>query len=141
MIKMLQQYPNGNCVYMTPRKELATKQFVEWSKSFGANSNSTNSNSKGGRGGRAPITVTRLSGHDMNDDLKRIAKGQIIVTTPSAYDRVQRGWRKRKVVQNINLMIFDDLHFVGVSTASMDGTIYEVVVSRQKLIISALEIP
>merc|ERR1719242_1196396 len=38
-------------------------------------------------------------------------------------------------------MVFDDLHFVGVSTATMDGSCYEVVVSRQKLIISALEIP
>ena len=78
---------------------------------------------------------------DLQDDLKRIARGQLIVATPSAYDRVQRGWRKRKVLQNINLMVFDDLHFVGVSSGAFCGSVYEVVVSRQKLIISALDIP
>ena len=73
--------------------------------------------------------------------LKLINKSQIITSTPENYDYIQRGWRKRKSIQNINLFILDNLHFIGINNNKFNGSIYEIIISRQKYIISALLMP
>eukprot|EP01083_Nonionella_stella_P208232 755841_1 len=128
IVKMLNEFPNGKCVYLTPKDELCAKQFKDWTRVFD----------------RRSIKICVLEGTTEGTvlkDVKAINQSQIIISTPINYDRVQRGWRKRKAIQNINLFIADKVHFIGVNHASFNGSIYEMVISRQKYIMSALNIP
>jgi len=57
-------------------------------------------------------------------------KADIILSTPSVWETVSRRWRTRKVLHQITLCIFDQLHLLSPT--------YEVVVSRSRLIQSEL---
>lgn len=56
--------------------------------------------------------VVLLTG-ETGTDLKLLAKGQIIVSTPEKWDVLSRRWKQRKNVQNVNLVIADELHMIG----------------------------
>ena len=46
-----------------------------------------------------------IKGNSIQNNLKLISKSQIIISLPINYDKIQRGWRKRKLIQNLNLFI------------------------------------
>eukprot|EP00485_Elphidium_margaritaceum_P012587 CAMPEP_0202691912 /NCGR_PEP_ID=MMETSP1385-20130828/6470_1 /ASSEMBLY_ACC=CAM_ASM_000861 /TAXON_ID=933848 /ORGANISM="Elphidium margaritaceum" /LENGTH=2422 /DNA_ID=CAMNT_0049347375 /DNA_START=646 /DNA_END=7914 /DNA_ORIENTATION=- len=122
ILAMLREFPHAKCVYLTAHATLARQQYEQWSARFNAR-------------------VCLLTGESTHHDVKRMQQSQIIVATPTHFDQVQRGWRKRKCVQHLNLLICDNLHFIGVSNSVVQGCVYEQVISRQKCIISALSIP
>ncbi len=76
-----------------------------------------------------------LSG-DAASDLKLLTVGRVIITTATNWDVISRRWKQRKVVQNISLFVFDELHLVGGGT---DGVAFEVVVSRTRYVASQLD--
>lgn len=67
-------------------------------------------------------------------DLKLLEKGNIIVATAIQWDMLSRRWKQRKVIQTINLYIFDEIHLIGGAA----GVALEVVASRARYISSQL---
>ncbi|BHF63398.1 hypothetical protein SprV_0200639000 [Sparganum proliferum] len=112
---------NFKCVYVTPHDEQAEMRYLDWSARFG--------NKLGKR-------VVRLTGETATD-LKLLARGQIIVTTPDHWDVLSRRWKQRKHVQSVNLFIADELHLVGAD----GGPVYEVICSRMRYMASQIETP
>uniref|UniRef100_A0A5K3EYY4 Helicase ATP-binding domain-containing protein n=1 Tax=Mesocestoides corti TaxID=53468 RepID=A0A5K3EYY4_MESCO len=111
--------PIFKCVYVTPHEELVEQRYADWSARFG--------NKLGRR-------VVRLTG-ETAADLKLLARGQIIVTTPDHWDVLSRRWKQRKHVQSVNLFIADELHLIGAEA----GPVYEVVCSRMRYMASQIE--
>ena len=129
IIKMFNDYPNGRCIYIVPNKYLAKKQYNKWIKIFNQTTKGINVN-------------LLLDDNSIINNVKLINKSRnIIISTPINYDKIQRGWRKRKCIQNVNLIIFDNIHFIGINNNKFNGSIYEIIVSRQRYIISLLDIP
>ncbi|XP_077866921.1 U5 small nuclear ribonucleoprotein 200 kDa helicase-like [Saccoglossus kowalevskii] len=56
--------------------------------------------------------VVLLTG-ETSTDLKLLAKGNIIISTPEKWDVLSRRWKQRKNVQNVNLFIVDELQLIG----------------------------
>ena len=56
--------------------------------------------------------VVLLTG-ETSADLKLLAKGNIIISTPDKWDVLSRRWKQRKNVQNVNLFILDEAHLIG----------------------------
>ncbi|CAF1042145.1 unnamed protein product [Adineta steineri] len=119
---ILRLFSNENleskCVYITPKEELAEIIRDDWTKRFGI------INRK----------VVMLTG-DTTLDLKLIANGHIIVSTPEYWDNLSRRWKQRKHIQNIQLFIVDNLHIIG----SDEGAVLEIICSRMRYISSQLE--
>ncbi|ODN02767.1 hypothetical protein Ocin01_03915 [Orchesella cincta] len=109
-----------HCVYVTPKEELAESLYAEW-------------NSKFSKLGRKVIMLTGETG----TDLKLLAKGNIIISTPEKWDVLSRRWKQRKNVQNVNLFIVDDLQLIG----GEEGPVMEIVCSRMRYIASQTEKP
>lgn len=53
----------------------------------------------------------------------------IILTSADNLDILTKRWKTRKVLKEIKLMIFDELHLLG-----DNYSIYEIVVSRMRLV-------
>ena len=119
LITILQN--ESKCVYVTPKEQLATIVFADWSHKFGMLLNKR---------------VVLLTGETATD-LKLLAKGNIIISTPEKWDVISRRWKQRKNVQNVNLFIVDDLQLIG----GEDGPVLEVVSSRMRYISSQIEKP
>ncbi|UJR08870.1 hypothetical protein I4U23_013125 [Adineta vaga] len=113
----LKENPEPKCVYVTPKEELAELVRQDWHRRF----------STIGR------TVVLLTGETATD-LKLIAKGNIIISTPEKWDILSRRWKQRKNVQNVNLFIVDDLHVIG----SDDGPVLEIICSRMRYMSSQI---
>ncbi|TGZ69988.1 hypothetical protein CRM22_003424 [Opisthorchis felineus] len=109
------------CVYVVPHAEQVEQRYMDWSSRFGE---------------KLGKRVVRLTG-ETSVDLKLLARGQIIVTSPEHWDVLSRRWKQRKNVQNVNLFIADNLHLVG----SECGPVLEVVCSRMRYISSQLDNP
>ncbi|CAF3970139.1 unnamed protein product [Rotaria sp. Silwood2] len=114
----LKEISEPKCVYITPKEELAEIIRKDWDKRFGI----------------IDRKVVMLSG-EISIDLKLIAKGHIIISTPEKWDNLSRRWKQRKHVQNIHLFIVDDLHFI----SSDNGAVLEIICSRIRYISSQLE--
>lgn len=67
-------------------------------------------------------------------DLSLCKQSKVIIGQPSQWDSLSRKWRTRKVVQQIGLYIFLDIHTI----YSENGSAYEIVVSRSRFIESQL---
>lgn len=116
--RMLLNLPNAKCVYIQGRHE-SSGCIDNWLKNrwmilFGQD-----------------CSLVELSG-DLTTDLGLIAKGTIIFARPEHWDLVTRKWQSRTSLLNlINLIIVDDLHWLGVGEA---GTRLEVALSRTRII-------
>ena len=111
---------NGRCVYVTPVQDLAEIVYNNWQPKF------ADLNKK-----------TVLLTGETATDLKLIAKGNIIISTPEKWDVLSRRWKQRKNVQNIHLFICDEIHLLG----GPEGPIIEIVCSRMRYISSQLDKP
>merc|ERR1719319_430667 len=109
---MLEEAPNGRCVYVAPTAAIAKVTFKKWQRRFGE---------------LLQEPVFMLTG-ELSKDLKYIQGARIVVSTAEHWDMISRRWRKRKAVQTVKLFIFDELHLVG----SEPGPTLEVVVSRMR---------
>ncbi|KHJ42995.1 Sec63 domain protein [Trichuris suis] len=113
--------PDGKCVYIAPLEPLCEIVYKRWHRLFGEHLDKC---------------VCLLTG-DSATDLKLLAKGQVIISTPEKWDVLSRRWKQRKHVQNVNLFIADDLHFIGGDC----GPVYEIICSRMRFMSSQLETP
>ena len=70
-------------------------------------------------------------------DLKLLAKGNIIISSPEKWDVLSRRWKQRRNVQNVQLFIVDELQLLG----GENGPVLEIVCSGMRYISSQLDSP
>ncbi|PAA72657.1 hypothetical protein BOX15_Mlig007168g1 [Macrostomum lignano] len=111
--------PNGRCVYVVARQELAELAHANLAAKFGE---------------RLGKNVVRLTGETATD-LKLLAKGHVVISTPEHWDILSRRWKQRKNVQSVQLFIVDGLQLI----RSEVGPVLEVICSRMRYISSQIE--
>lgn len=121
IMRMLATNPKGRCVYIAPLESLAKERYNDWKERMG-------------RG--IGLEVVELTG-ETTADLKLLQDGQIIISTPQAWDVMSRRWKTRKSVQDIKLFVVDELHLIGGDV----GPVLEVIVSRMRYISTQTENP
>ncbi|XP_002165482.2 U5 small nuclear ribonucleoprotein 200 kDa helicase isoform X1 [Hydra vulgaris] len=119
ILHLLLQHHDARCVYITSLQSLAEQVFTDWRSKFGI---------------MLGKNVVMLTG-ETSGDLKLLAKGNIIISTPDKWDVLSRRWKQRKNVQNVNLFILDELHLIG----GENGPVMEVICSRMRYISSQIE--
>lgn len=121
LLRLHTNNPSSKCVYVNPVEQLCTLVHAEWTAKFG------DASSLGMR-------FVQLTG-ETGTDLKLLAKGDVIITTPERWDMISRRWKQRKNVQAVALFIADNLEMLG----GEDGPTLEVVCSRVRYMSSQLE--
>ncbi|GIY38375.1 u5 small nuclear ribonucleoprotein 200 kDa helicase [Caerostris extrusa] len=121
ILRLLSQNPEARCVYVTPKEPLAEIIYADWTVKFGNVMNKK---------------VVLLTG-ETGTDLKLLARGNIIISTPEKWDVLSRRWKQRKNIHNINLFIVDELQLIG----GEDGPILEIICSRMRYISSQIDKP
>ncbi|XP_076460821.1 U5 small nuclear ribonucleoprotein 200 kDa helicase-like [Babylonia areolata] len=119
ILRMFTQNADGRCVYIAPLDALAQQVYTEMHNKFA------------GQLGKKVVLLTGETG----TDLKLLAKGNIVISTPEKWDVLSRRWKQRKNVQNVSLFIIDELHLIGGEV----GPVLEVICSRMRYISSQLE--
>ncbi|XP_033632749.1 U5 small nuclear ribonucleoprotein 200 kDa helicase-like [Asterias rubens] len=119
ILRMLSQSAEGRCVFVTPLEALAEQVYAEWHAKFQM---------------QLGKRVVLLTG-ETSTDLKLLAKGNIVISTPEKWDVLSRRWKQRKNVQNVHLFIVDELHLIG----GDNGPVLEVICSRMRYISSQIE--
>lgn len=119
ILRLFSHNPDAKCVYIAPKKEIVDDAYRNWS---------TRLEECLGK------SVVLLTG-DITTDLNLIANGSIIISTAVNWDILSRRWKQRKVIQNISLYIFDELHLIGGTM----GPTFEIVASRARFIASQVE--
>ena len=118
MLRLFETNPEGRCVYVTPMQHLADSVYADWQPRFE-------------NLGKKTVLLTG----ETATDLKLIAKGNIIISTPEKWDVLSRRWKQRKNVQNVQLFICDEIHLLG----GPDGPVIELICSRMRYISSQLD--
>ncbi|KAF8820499.1 putative activating signal cointegrator 1 complex subunit 3 [Cardiosporidium cionae] len=121
ILRMMRHESIRRAVYVAPYVRTAKERFKDWSHKFGK---------------LLGLTVNELSG-EMQSDLKTLERSHLVVTTPAKWDFLSRRWKNRKVLQNINLFIVDELQLID----SDVGPSLEVCVSRMRYISAQLHSP
>ncbi|RNA15787.1 U5 small nuclear ribonucleo helicase -like protein [Brachionus plicatilis] len=111
-----QHQHNAKCVYIAGKQELCHAVQRQWEAKF------------------ADKKVVMLTG-ETSTDLKLLAKGNVIVSTPINWDIISRRWKQRKQVQSVQLFIVDELHLIG----GEHGPVLEIICSRMRYISSQIE--
>lgn len=119
ILHLLLQHHDARCVYITSIQALAEQVFTDWRSKFGI---------------MLGKNVVMLTG-ETSADLKLLAKGNIIISTPDKWDVLSRRWKQRKNVQNVNLFILDEAHLIG----GENGPVMEVICSRMRYVSSQIE--
>lgn len=120
LFRLFTKYPKSKAVYIGPLKALVRERVEDWKNKFE----------------KLHKKVVELTG-DITPDLNIIEKSDVIVTTPEKWDAVSRLWSKKKYVQKVNLVIIDEIHFLGQDR----GPIIESIVSRMRNISSTQKSP
>lgn len=111
----------GRAVYICPTQSKIDKLTKIWNKTF--------SEIAGGK------VIDKLT-NNPTDNGKILGRSHLTLATPRQFDLLSRRWRQRKNVQNIDLMIFDDVHQMSSGT---EGSAYETLISRMMFISVQLE--
>ncbi|CRG94529.1 pre-mRNA-splicing helicase BRR2, putative [Plasmodium gallinaceum] len=106
-------------VYIAPLEEIVLKTYKNWI-SF---KNTFN------------LSMCILSG-DIQVDMKLLQKNNIVLCTPDKYDNISKKWRRKKILQNVNLYIFDHIELLDTPS----GAIMEIVISRIRYISTQLQL-
>ncbi|KAJ9115096.1 hypothetical protein QFC22_005424 [Naganishia vaughanmartiniae] len=111
----------ARAVCIEPYQEMVDLRVTEWKERFGEV-----------QGGKEILALTG----ETTGDLALLRKADVVVCTPSQWDALSRGWKRRKDVQNIGLLIADDLQLIGSGDV---GATYEVIISRTRYVSAQTE--
>lgn len=100
-------------VYLQPTQEKIDLLLKEWSTKFASLTD-------------PPKKVAKLVG-DLTVDLRTCSQSHLVLATPAQFDVVSRRWRQRKLIQEVDLVVADDIHIVG---SGNGGAVYETVMAR-----------
>ncbi|XP_075249167.1 U5 small nuclear ribonucleoprotein 200 kDa helicase-like [Convolutriloba macropyga] len=124
LLRLFNHFPepdSAKAVYIAPYDALVQQKYEEWSETFG------------NKLGKKVVIMTG----ETAVDLKLLAKGNVVLSTPQNWDIISRRWKQRKSVQNVNLFICTELHLLG----GDEGPVMEVICSRMHNMASHLEKP
>jgi len=110
LARLFTQKPGGRAVYIAPNTPQVRARFLDWASRLSP----------------LGLSVVELTG-ELQADLKLLKGCHLACATASQWDALSRGWRKRRVVTEVDLYIADQLHFLGEGEG---GAVYEVVVTR-----------
>ncbi|KAF8507301.1 putative RNA helicase [Hysterangium stoloniferum] len=121
LLRLWSKRDPSRAVCIEPFQEMVDQRVDEWRKKF--------SKLQGGK------EIVNLTG-DRNADLRLLAKGDVIVCTPTQWDLISRRWKQLKNVQSIGLLIADEVQLLGGEI----GPTYEVIISRTRYVSAQTEI-
>lgn len=121
LMRLWSQNKGLRAVCVLPYQEMVELRVQDWQQRLG--------NIAGGK------VITALSG-DTTADLAALRRSDVVICTPTQWDALSRGWRRRKDVQNIGLLIADDLQLIGGGDV---GAVYEVIISRTRYVCAQVE--
>ena len=102
------------CIYVAPLKALARERLKDWQNKLGGGLN---------------LKVLELTG-DVSPDIALLKQADVLIVTPEKWDSISRGWKERDYVKQVELMILDEIHLLGVDR----GPVLEIIVSRMRFI-------
>lgn len=111
----------GRAIYISPRAKKIDTLMKNWNKRL-----------SGLAGGKV---IDKL-GLDTSLNLRIVAQSHLILATPEQFEVVSRSWRQKKNLQNIDLLLYDDVHEL---SDGLTGAIYEMLISRMSFITNQLE--
>lgn len=85
--------PKSKVIYIAPLKALVRERVADWMRRLT------------GLMGRKLVELTG----DNTPDMKAITESDIIISTPEKWDGCSRGWRTRKYVKDVSLVIIDEV--------------------------------
>ena len=71
------------------------------------------------------MKIVEVSG-DHTPELAELEAASILITTPEKWDGITRSWDTRNYVQNVELVVIDEIHLLGVER----GAVLEAIVTR-----------
>ncbi|KMZ97720.1 RNA helicase [Plasmodium vivax North Korean] len=113
ILRNLLHHEREKAVYVCPMKAIVNERHKSWTSKF---KNLLNKN------------VIELTG-DKNENKESIVESDIIICTPEKLDVISRNWKNKKFMQNVNLIIFDEIHLLGQENR---GGVIEILVNRFK---------
>ncbi|WKY06658.1 hypothetical protein Q1695_006668 [Nippostrongylus brasiliensis] len=114
MFRLLQNNPGKKCVYIAPLKALVRERVEDWRAKFEA---------------KMGYKVVEVSG-DYTPDISVLNAAPILITTPEKWDGITRSWATREYVRQVNLIIIDEIHLLGVDR----GAVLEAIITRLKIL-------
>lgn len=114
ILRLLNTQPMGKIVYIAPLKALARERVEDWKVKLGH-----------GLG----LNVLELTG-DITPDISLLNQANLLIVTPEKWDSISRGWQKRDYVKQVQLIIIDEIHLLGVDR----GAVLEIIVSRMRFV-------
>ncbi|EPB78303.1 DEAD/DEAH box helicase [Ancylostoma ceylanicum] len=114
MFRLLQRNPGKKCVYIAPLKALVRERVSDWREKFER---------------KMGYKVVEVSG-DYTPDVATLNAAPIMITTPEKWDGITRSWATREYVRQVNLVIIDEIHLLGVDR----GAVLEAIITRLKLL-------
>lgn len=119
ILRLFSNSPKAKCVYIAPKMEIVNTTFKCWHERLTE---------------ALGVNVVKLTG-EVTTDLNLLEMGDVILASSTHWDMLSRRWKQRKVIQNIDLFLFDEMHLIG----SADGPTFEVTISRARFVASQLE--
>ncbi|EUD69534.1 adenosinetriphosphatase [Plasmodium inui San Antonio 1] len=113
ILRNLLHHERQKAVYVCPMKAIVNERHKSWTSKFKSLLNKN---------------VIELTG-DKNENKENIAESDIIICTPEKLDVISRNWKNKKFVQNVNLIIFDEIHLLGQENR---GGVIEILINRFK---------
>ncbi|KAI6206534.1 hypothetical protein M3Y94_00923100 [Aphelenchoides besseyi] len=104
----------SQCVYIAPLKALVRERVKDWKEKFAK---------------QLGVGLVEVSG-DHTPSLAELEAASILVTTPEKWDGITRSYDTRTYVRDVNLVIIDEIHLLGVER----GAVLEAIVTRMKII-------
>ncbi|KAI6180712.1 hypothetical protein M3Y98_00750700 [Aphelenchoides besseyi] len=114
IFRLLQHRPGKKCVYIAPLKALVRERVKDWKEKFVK---------------QLGVGLVEVSG-DHTPSLTELEAASILVTTPEKWDGITRSYDTRTYVRDVNLVIIDEIHLLGVER----GAVLEAIVTRMKII-------
>lgn len=114
IFRLLKHNPTKKCVYIAPLKALVRERVNDWRKKFTEQLN---------------YEVAEVSG-DFTPTLNVLNSSTILITTPEKWDGITRCMDTREYVKNVELIIIDEIHLLGVER----GSVLEAIITRIKSI-------
>ena len=122
LLRLWSKPEESRAVCVLPYQEMVDMRLEEWREKF--------SDMQGGK------EIVALTG-ESTADLALLRRADIVICTPPQWDALSRGWKRRKDVQNIGLLIADDLQLIGSGDI---GATYEVIISRTRYVSAQTEV-
>jgi pre-mRNA-splicing helicase BRR2 len=114
LLRLFKHNASGRAVFVAPTEALCQHRYQIWGRMFGDG---------------LKKRVVKLTG-ETAADLKLMAKGDVIIATPTQWDVLSRRWKQRSLIKTVSLFIVSDLHLIG----GAEGPTMEIIVSRMRYI-------